>query len=347
MALNRPTALNTSCGTQPPNLTQLQPLSTSNSEQSNISRENQSHPFTCLLTHQCPSLLIPSYLTDRTQFVSLGRNYRSDIISSNTGAPQGTVLAPFLLTLYTSDCRTQEVMCPLIKFADDTAMTGLIHSDDDRAYLHQLQSFVEYCNTNFLQLNISKTKEMVIDFRHSVLQPPPVFIDGVEVERVSSYKYLGVHLTDSLTWGDQVDALIKKLNSRLYCLRKMAIFKVRTDVMNMFYNATIYGVWRYCLITWGGNVTKADKERIDGIIRKAGGIIGEPQTTVDSVYDCLLQSKLDLVWKDPGHPLHCHLHNNIITRGSGRLRLPPLRTNRHRKSFIPRAIKLYNNNICR
>ena len=112
-----------------------------------------------------------------------------------------------------------------------------------------------------------------------------VFIDGVEVERVSSYKYLGVHLTDSLTWGDQVDALIKKLNSRLYCLRKMAIFKVRTDVMNMFYNATIYGFWRYCLITWGGNVTKADKERIDGIIRKAGGIIGEPQTTVDSVYD--------------------------------------------------------------
>ena len=92
---------------------------------------------------------------------------------------------------------------------------------------------------------------------------------------------------------------------------------------------------------------KADKERIDGIIRKAGGIIGEPQTTVDSVYDCLLQSKLDLVWKDPGHPLHCHLHNNIITRGSGRLRLPPLRTNRHRNSFIPRAIKLYNNNICR
>ena len=36
----------------------------------------------------------------------------------------------------------------------------------------------------------------------------------------------------------------------------------------MFYNATIYGVWRYCLITWGGNVNKADKERIDGIIER-------------------------------------------------------------------------------
>ena len=45
------------------------------------------------------------------------------------------MLAPFLFTLYTSDCRTQEVMCPLIKFADDTAMIGLIHNDDDRAYL--------------------------------------------------------------------------------------------------------------------------------------------------------------------------------------------------------------------
>ena len=47
--------------------------------------------------------------------------------------PQGTVLAPFLFTLYTSDCRSHSSKCPLVKFADDTALIGLISKDDDSA----------------------------------------------------------------------------------------------------------------------------------------------------------------------------------------------------------------------
>ena len=42
-----------------------------------------------------------------------------------------------------------------------------------------------------LQLNATKTKEMVVDSRRS--QPPllPVSIEGVSVEVVNTYKYLG------------------------------------------------------------------------------------------------------------------------------------------------------------
>ena len=62
----------------------------------------------------------------------------SHCLQLNTGAPQSTVLAPFLFTLYTSDCRSNEPLCPLIKFADDTAMIGLIKDDDDTIYQQQL-----------------------------------------------------------------------------------------------------------------------------------------------------------------------------------------------------------------
>lgn len=45
---------------------------------------------------------ITDYLTDRPQFVRLG-SVLSDMVVSDTGAPQRTVLSPFLFTLYATD----------------------------------------------------------------------------------------------------------------------------------------------------------------------------------------------------------------------------------------------------
>ena len=45
---------------------------------------------------------IVDYLTGRPQYVRL-QNCVSDRVVSNTRAPQGTVLSPFLFTLFTSD----------------------------------------------------------------------------------------------------------------------------------------------------------------------------------------------------------------------------------------------------
>ena len=105
------------------------------------------------------------YLTSRLQFVRLGELI-SDGIPSNTGCPQGTVLSPFLFSLYTVDYRPSASSNQASKFADDTAMTGLIYTDDDTAYREGILRFTEYCEQNFLQLNVSKTKEMILDFRH-------------------------------------------------------------------------------------------------------------------------------------------------------------------------------------
>ena len=188
---------------------------------------------------------------------------------------------------------------------------------------------------------------MLIDFRQTRPDSQPVDIKGSAVARVDTYTYLGIVLNNKLSWGDHVDFIVKKLNSRVYCLRKLNSFHITPAILNVFYSSTIVSVWRYCLACWGGNVSKREKRRIDSIVRKAERVIGAYQPSVDSVHLDLVRGKLEMVWSDNSHPLHGQLRSQLIPRCSGRLGLPYAGTNRHPASFIPKAIQMYNCNVGR
>ena len=55
-----------------------------------------------------------------------------------------------------------------------------------------------WCQENNLTLNVNKAKEMIIDFRKQQREHHFVHIDGTVVERVVSFKFLGLHITDKL-----------------------------------------------------------------------------------------------------------------------------------------------------
>ena len=90
--------------------------------------------------HASTVLWILSYRTNRPQYVKLSATIRSDVIFTSTGAPQGTVLSPFLFSVYTADCRSSHTNCIMDKYADDTVLTGLITDDDDLHYLWEIDS---------------------------------------------------------------------------------------------------------------------------------------------------------------------------------------------------------------
>ena len=56
----------------------------------------------------------------------------------------------------------------------------------------EVEIFTTWRKDNFLDLNVTKTKELLIDFRK---QPPavsPITMDGNIVERDEKYKYVGI-----------------------------------------------------------------------------------------------------------------------------------------------------------
>ena len=106
------------------------------------------------------------------------------MIISNTGAPQGTVLSPFYFSLYTYDCRATHNICFIDKYADDNVLTGMILNDNFINYTQEVMSFADWCDSNHLVFNVTKTKEMVIDFRKQTKAPGLIVIKENDVERV-------------------------------------------------------------------------------------------------------------------------------------------------------------------
>ncbi len=163
---------------------------------------------------------IQDFLTGRPQVVKMGQ-FTSNSITLNVGAPQGCVLSP-LLSLYTQDCVSSHSSTSIVKFADDTVVLGLISNNDETAYLGEVERLTSWCQDNCLSLNVSKTKELIVDFRKRQQRPyTPLVISGTPVERVSSFKYLGVNISEDLTWTAHIQTQVKKARQRLYHLRQL------------------------------------------------------------------------------------------------------------------------------
>ena len=84
-------------------------------------------------------------------------------------------------------------------------------------------------------------------------------------------------------------------------------------------------------------------ERLEKIIRRAEDIIGEELGSLDSTYAAAALGKLSVIRRDSAHPLHQALAACEPLRDSSwRLRCMKARTSRMRDSFLPTAVRTFN-----
>eukprot|EP00745_Piridium_sociabile_P003480 TRINITY_DN12039_c0_g1_i1.p1 TRINITY_DN12039_c0_g1~~TRINITY_DN12039_c0_g1_i1.p1 ORF type:complete len:561 (-),score=151.19 TRINITY_DN12039_c0_g1_i1:152-1588(-) len=298
-----------------------------------------------LLTYEVNPVFIRwifSFMTQRLQRVRVGHEL-SDVVATNTGAPQGCVLSPALFTLYTADCRGEEDCSLLIKFADDTSLTGLIQQDES-SYRKAVDDLVAWCDDNFLLLNVTKTKELVIDFRKTAASVDPLLIKGQPVDVVESYKYLGTTIDARLDWSLNIDAVCRKASQRLFFLRKLRQFQVSKKILHLFYQSAIESVMLFNRLCYYSSAKKTDMVRLERISRRAAVIIGDDLEPPSASYPAAAVRKLNRIRFDPRHPLQPVLASCESRRGdsSRHLRCFKARTNRMKDSFMPLAVRLYN-----
>ena len=281
-------------------------------------------------------LWINEFLTHRPQYVKfLGTT--SDIIVTNTGAPQGCVLSPVLFTVYTSDCKCSDESTHLFKYADDTALVSRC-INVDVIYKSEVKTFVNWCAENFLELNVKKTKEMVVDFRkfpsHS-----PLYINGEIVELVDEYKYLGTILDKKLNFNSNVQQVYKKALSRMYFVRQLRKLKIDDKIMELFYTSIVQSVLTFAIVCWYGNCSVESKDKVNRIVHKCTKLGVLNTVPILDIYNKSVLKKAKVILNDTLHPLNC---NYELLPSGRRLRSIKCHTARYSKSFIPSSIVLIN-----
>ncbi len=123
--------------------------------------------------------------------------------------PLGRVRHPLLFSLFTHECTATHGSNPIVKFADDTVVVGLIKDNNKAAYWSKVKELSFWCKNNNLDLNISRWKGQRT-------QHEPLKIYGTKVEIVSSCKFLAVHISENLTWSTHTTMLVKKARQHLF-----------------------------------------------------------------------------------------------------------------------------------
>ncbi len=193
-----------------------------------------------------------------------------------------------------------------------------------------------------VSLNVSKTKELIVDFRKRHLRPyTPLMISGTPVERVSSFKYLGVNISEDLTWTTHIQTQVKKARQRLYHLRQLRKFRVSPTILKTFYSGTIESVLTQCISVWYGNSSSQDCKALQRVVRLAERISGSTLPSLQDIYLKRCRSRAVKIIKDSNYPSNCLF--TLLPSGK-RFRSPMAKTERLRRSFFPQAIRLLNSN---
>ena len=181
-------------------------------------------------------------------------------------------------------------------------------------------------------MNVSKTKELIFDYRKSSLRHVPLFINGSEVTIVNHFKYLGVVIDNNLTWSFHVNHIVSKCKQRLYFLRLLKSFNVSANVMVKFYSSLIESIICYNISVWGNSLNSCVQKKIERISKLASKVIGVSVPTMSCLYHKYVINKTKHILSDNNHVLaQCY----VYMRSGRRLRSVSVRTQRYRGSFVP------------
>ena len=120
---------------------------------------------------------------------------------------------------------------------------------------------------------------------------------------MSSFKFLGRHISENLSWTINTAAIVKKAQKRLYFHRTLRKANLSQQHRRSFYRCSIESVLIYGILSWYGSSSAADRKSLQRTIKTAQNIINQHLPTMDTIFNSRCLHKTHNTLKDSFHPV--------------------------------------------
>lgn len=217
-----------------------------------------------------PTLLnwILSYLTDRSQFVSID-GCRSDRLPVPSGVPQGSILGPTLfISMIDPLLRRFPELFPALHlqaYADDLCLLIPAKSLSDISSIAQpaLDYIYNFISSSGMSFNVGKSQSIIFRYNYRPLSISPVlWLQNEILTFVDSVKYLGITFTPDMKFSEHCSSISTRSRQMIGALRRKLTRHVDPSIFASVYSSCIRAVLDYGSPAWDP-VLKKDIDNLE------------------------------------------------------------------------------------
>ena len=302
---------------------------------------------------------VESYLSNRFQRVVI-HGQTSSWLPVEAGVPQGSILGPLLFLVYVNDL-VDNLTCDARLFADDTCLLELVNTPAESSH---------HLNTNLFSIwnwgklwrvifNALKSLSVVFSAKRPKPHHPPLVLGESRIPEGDIHTHLGITLSSNLSWRAHITRITNKASQRIALLRRFKHRLSRKTLVRL-YLSLVRPILEYGCVLFD-NCGQGLSDLLESIQFEAAKICTGALRHTSRVK--LLQElgwptlanrrkyfKLVLFYKMHHKLTPSYLSDLLpptfpgrVLRHTGNIRRAKCRTQRMENSFVPDAIKQWNN----